>query len=41
MIEPMVPLRLPTQEEMRAAYQQGEEAVMALFVELLAVIRTL
>jgi len=41
MIEPMIPLRLPTQEEMRAAYRQGEEAVMALFVELLAVIRTL
>ncbi len=37
----MTPLPLPTDEEVRATYRQGEEAVVALFSELRAVIRQL
>jgi len=40
-IEPMTPSRLPTHDEVRAAYRQGEEAVLALVDQLVALIRTL
>lgn len=37
----MKPLPLPTEQEIRAIYGQGEEAVVAAFGQLVAVIRTL
>jgi transposase len=37
----MMPARLPTHEEVRAAYRQGEDAVIARFDELQAMIRVL
>jgi transposase len=37
----MTPTQLPTHEDVRAAYRQGEEAVIALFDHLCAVIRAL
>jgi len=37
----MTPTQLPTHEDVRAAYRQGEEAVIALFDNLCAVIRAL
>jgi len=37
----MTPLPLPTENDVRAAYRQGEDAVVALFDELGAVIRQL
>jgi transposase len=37
----MTPTQLPTHEDVRAAYRQGEEAVIALFDNLCAVIRVL
>jgi transposase len=37
----MTPFQLPTHEDVRAAYRQGEEAVMALVDNLCAAIRTL
>ena len=40
-IEPMTPAQLPTREEIRAAYQQGEDAVLVLFDGVYAIVRTL
>jgi transposase len=37
----MTPTQLPTHEDVRAAYREGEEAVIALFDHLCAVIRAL
>src|SRR3990170_7592280 len=37
----MTPLPLPTDDDVRAVYRQGEEAVVAFFGELRAVIRQL
>ena len=37
----MTPAQLPTHEDVRAAYRQGEEAVIALFDGLGGVIRAL
>lgn len=37
----MTPSQLPTPEQVRAAYQQGEEAVMALFEGMVTLIRSL
>lgn len=37
----MTPAQLPTREEIRAAYQQGEDAVLALFDGVYAIVRTL
>src|SRR3970040_2288602 len=37
----MTPLPLPTDDEVRAVYRQGEDAVVALFSELRAMIRQL
>ena len=37
----MTPAQLPTREEIRAAYQQGEDAVLVLFDGVYAIVRTL
>jgi transposase len=37
----MTPIQLPTSEEIRAIYPQGEEAVVSLVHTLIATIRTL
>jgi hypothetical protein len=40
-IEPMTPAALPTHTEIRAAYHQGEDAVLALFDGVSAIVRAL
>src|SRR5512136_3506445 len=40
-MDDMTPTQLPTHEDVRAAYRQGEEAVIALFDNLCAIIRAL
>ena len=40
-IEMMSKFHFPTSDEMRAAYREGEEAVVALFEKLVAINRTL
>jgi len=40
-IEPMTPAPLPSRKEIHAAYQQGEDVVMALFDGVYAIVRAL
>ncbi len=37
----MTPIQLPSREAMHAAYQEGEEAVLKIFEQLVSVIQTL